>query len=62
MKEVNMDSIALYLPGILIAYSTCPVGLASPGPNIMSIIGTAMHDGRGAGYRRRLGFSLRLQS
>lgn len=50
-----MDSITLYLPGILFAYSICLVGLASPGPNIMSIIGTAMHDGRKPGIALAMG-------
>ncbi|MDP4796472.1 MAG: LysE family translocator [Rhodospirillales bacterium] len=50
-----MDAIALYLPGILIAYSICLVGLASPGPNILSIIGTSMHEGRKPGVALAMG-------
>lgn len=50
-----MESIALYLPGILIAYSICLVGLASPGPNILSVMGTSMHDGRKPGVALAMG-------
>lgn len=44
-----LNEIAAYLPGILIAYSIFLLGMASPGPNILSIIGTSMHDGRRPG-------------
>lgn len=50
-----MDSISLYLPGILIAYSVFLVGMASPGPNILAVIGTAMNDGRKPGVALALG-------
>ena len=50
-----MDAVTLYLPGILIAYSICLIGLASPGPNILSIIGTSMHDGRKSGVALAMG-------
>ncbi len=50
-----MDSISLYLPSILIAYSVFLVGMASPGPNILAVIGTAMNDGWKAGVALALG-------
>lgn len=41
--------IALHLPGILLAYSIIFVGIFSPGPAVLAIIGTSMENGRGAG-------------
>ena len=38
-----------YLPGILLAYGVFMVGIFSPGPNIMAVIGTSMAIGRGPG-------------
>jgi amino acid exporter len=52
-----MDQISLYLPGIILAYSACLLGLASPGPNIMAVIGTSMSAGREQGVALALGVS-----
>jgi threonine/homoserine/homoserine lactone efflux protein len=52
-----MDQIPLYLPGILLAYSACLLGLASPGPNILAVIGTSMSVGRSQGIALALGVS-----
>src|ERR1700751_5315296 len=46
-----------YLPGILLAYSACLLGLASPGPNVLAVLGTAMAEGRRAGIALALGIA-----
>ena len=38
-----------YLPGLLLAWSAYGLGILSPGPNVLAIIGTSMEDGRRAG-------------
>ena len=50
-----MDQIAVYLPGILLAYSVFFVAIASPGPNILAVIGTSMSVGRSSGIALALG-------
>ncbi len=50
-----MDQLSAYLPGILIAFGVFAVGMFSPGPNILSIIGTSMGVGRDAGKALALG-------
>ncbi len=45
-----------HLPNILLAYSAFLVGMMSPGPNIMAVIGTSMGIGRDAG--RALAFGI----
>ena len=52
-----MDQLSLYLPGIMLAYSACLLGLASPGPNILAVIGTSMSAGRAQGVALALGVS-----
>ena len=52
-----MAEIGVYLPGILMAYAACLLGLASPGPNVMAVIGTAMSEGRRAGVALALGIA-----
>lgn len=52
-----MEQLQHYLPGILLAYSFFALGLVSPGPNILSIMGTSMSHGRGAGQALALGVS-----
>jgi amino acid exporter len=41
--------VSPYLPGILLSYAVCLVGLMSPGPNTLSVIGTSTGAGRKAG-------------
>jgi amino acid exporter len=53
-----MREFSLYLPGILLAYSACLLGLASPGPNILAVLGTAMGEGRRAGVALALGVAM----
>lgn len=50
-----MDSLSLYLPGILLAYSAFLLAIASPGPNILAVIGTSMSVGRTSGTALALG-------
>jgi len=52
-----MEELSLYLPGILLAYSACLLGLASPGPNVLAVLGTAMSEGRRAGVALALGIA-----
>jgi len=44
-----MGEISVYLPGIILAYTTFPVAIASPGPNILAVLGTSMSAGRKSG-------------
>lgn len=44
-----MENISPYLPGILLAYGVTLVGLSSPGPNILAVMGTSMGEGRRSG-------------
>lgn len=50
-----MDQLSDYLPGILIAYGAFSLGMLSPGPNILSIMGTSMGTGRKSGKALALG-------
>lgn len=38
-----------YLPGLLLAWSAYGLGILSPGPNVLAVMGTSMEDGRRAG-------------
>lgn len=49
-----MQDFTHYLPGILLAYSAFLLAIASPGPNILAVIGTSM------GVSRQSGISLAL--
>lgn len=53
-----MDQISLYLPGILLAYSAFLLAIASPGPNVLAVIGTSMSVGRGSGSALALGVAM----
>ena len=50
-----MSEFFTYLPGILLAYSACLLSLASPGPNVLAVMGTSMSVGRRAGLALALG-------
>lgn len=52
-----MDQLRAYLPGILLAYSVFFVAIVSPGPNILSVIGTSMGVDREAGVALALGIA-----
>lgn len=53
-----MTEIAEHLPGILMAYTACLLGLASPGPNILAVMGTSMSIGRREGLGLAWGVAL----
>ena len=44
-----MESIVHYLPGVLLAYTICALGILSPGPNVLAVMGTSMAEGRQQG-------------
>ncbi len=48
-KGRPLDQISHYLPGIMLAYAAFLVGMMSPGPNILAVIGTSMSLGRRSG-------------
>lgn len=50
-----MQDFSLYLPGIILAYSAFLLAIASPGPNILAVIGTSMSVGRSSGVALALG-------
>ena len=50
-----MEQFYTYLPGILLAYSAFLLGVSSPGPNVMAVIGTSMSVSRKAGISLALG-------
>lgn len=52
-----MESFDLYLGGILMAYGAFILGMFSPGPNILAIIGTSMGRSRKAGKALALGIA-----
>ncbi len=52
-----MQDISLHLPGILLAYSAFLLAIASPGPNVLAVIGTSMSVGRRAGVALAMGVS-----
>jgi amino acid exporter len=53
-----MNEISAYLPGILLAYSAFLLGIASPGPNVLAIMGTSMSVGRRSGIALALGIAV----
>ncbi|MEM7641275.1 MAG: LysE family translocator [Pseudomonadota bacterium] len=50
-----MQDISLYVPGILLAYSAFLLAIASPGPNILAVIGTSMSVSRASGMSLAMG-------
>lgn len=53
-----MTEFSTYLPGILLAYGAFLVGIASPGPNVLAVMGTSISRGRAAGVSLALGVAL----
>ncbi|NRA89501.1 MAG: LysE family translocator [Rhizobiales bacterium] len=45
----------MYLPGILLAFTAFTLGIFSPGPNILAVIGTSMSVGRKSGIALAMG-------
>jgi amino acid exporter len=52
-----MQDFPIYLPGILMAYAAFLLAIASPGPNILAVIGTSMGVGRASGMALAMGIS-----
>jgi threonine/homoserine/homoserine lactone efflux protein len=50
-----MENISIYLPGLLLAYAAFLLGIVSPGPNILAVIGRSMSLGRKLGIALALG-------
>ena len=53
-----MQDLHIYLPGFLIGYGIFMVAMLSPGPNILTIIGTSMSVGRSAGMALAFGTAI----
>lgn len=51
----SLAEIDIHLPGILLAYTVLAIGICSPGPAVLAIIGTAMERGRRPGLFLALG-------
>jgi amino acid exporter len=50
-----MGQVSIYLPGIALAYSAFLLAIASPGPNVLAVIGMSMSVGRQSGLALALG-------
>lgn len=50
-----MDSFYIYLPGIVLSYGAFLVAIASPGPNVLAVIGTSMAVNRTSGMALAMG-------
>jgi threonine/homoserine/homoserine lactone efflux protein len=50
--------VMTYVPGLVAVYAVCALGLLSPGPNVLSVIGTAMGGGRRQALALGWGISL----
>ncbi len=51
----SFSDLSLHLPGILLAYSVLIIGICSPGPAVLAIIGTALSRGRAPAVQFSLG-------
>jgi threonine/homoserine/homoserine lactone efflux protein len=52
---ISLTEIGQYLPGILLSYAALLVGLISPGPALLGLMGVSLDRGRHAGQRFALG-------
>lgn len=50
-----MESVSPYLPGILLSYGAFLMAIASPGPNVLAVIGTSMAVNRPSGMALAMG-------
>jgi len=50
-----LDQLSHYLPGIGLAYAAFLIGLMTPGPNVLAVIGTSMSRGRPSGAALAMG-------
>ena len=53
-----MQDFSAYLPNILLAYSAFLLAIASPGPNILAVIGTSMAVNRQSGVLLAIGVAI----
>jgi amino acid exporter len=53
-----MSDFAVYIPGILLSYTAFLLAIASPGPNVLAVIGTSMSVGRSSGMALAFGVSV----
>ncbi|MDN3718433.1 LysE family translocator [Roseibium salinum] len=53
-----METIAPYVPGLLLVYSAFLLAVMSPGPGVLALMGTSMHSGRKAGVCFAVGIVL----
>ena len=53
-----MEALIDHLPGILLVYAMIALGLLSPGPNVLAVIGTSMSAGRREGKALALGIAV----
>ena len=53
-----MQDFSTYLPNILLAYSAFLLAIASPGPNILAVIGTSMAVNRQSGVSLATGVAI----
>jgi amino acid exporter len=56
-RRGEMEQVATYLPGMLLVYTAFVLGMLSPGPNVLAVVGTSMGSGRGPGAALALGIS-----
>ncbi len=52
-----MENLSEYLPGIMMSYAAFLLAVATPGPNIIAIMGVSLSSGRKAGVAVGLGVS-----
>ncbi len=50
-----MDNVYVFLPGILLSYGAFLVAIASPGPNVLAVIGTSMSVNHSSGMALAMG-------
>ena len=53
-----MATFLIYLPNILLAYTAFLLAIASPGPNVLAVVGTSMGVGRRSGVALAFGVAL----
>ena len=53
-----MEALYPYLPGFVLAYSVFALAMCSPGPNVLTIMGTSMSVGRTEGMVLALGTAI----
>ena len=52
-----MDTLTHYLPSIMLTYGIAALGILSPGPNVLAVMGTSKGEGRPHGKALALGIS-----